>query len=149
MTLAQPEGVGGVFPFEEFFIAEGKGSGLVSTGSDLFDEFLPAATSALVLGGGGATTAVGFLDSAIDLLGDLLDPFVPGGAGSEKRFTAGVRGTGSSAIATARARAAGLIPRRRRRKALTNDDVKLALTIASAISKKAAENFILVRVRGS
>jgi len=39
--------------------------------------------------------------------------------------------------------------RRRRRKALTNDDVKTALTIASAISKKAAENFILMRVRGS
>jgi len=39
--------------------------------------------------------------------------------------------------------------RRRRRRALTNDDVKTALTIASAISKKAAENFILMRVRGS
>ena len=38
--------------------------------------------------------------------------------------------------------------RRRRRKALTSDDVKIALTIASAISKKAAENFILVRTRG-
>jgi len=38
--------------------------------------------------------------------------------------------------------------RRRRRKALTSDDVRTALTIASAISKKAAENFILVRTRG-
>ncbi len=38
--------------------------------------------------------------------------------------------------------------RRRRRKALTSDDVRTALTIASAISKKAAENFILMRVRG-
>ncbi len=38
--------------------------------------------------------------------------------------------------------------RRRRRKALTDSDVKTALTIASAISKKAAENFILVRTRG-
>lgn len=38
--------------------------------------------------------------------------------------------------------------RRRRRKALTNDDVRVALTIASSISKKAAENFILMRVRG-
>lgn len=37
--------------------------------------------------------------------------------------------------------------RRRRRKALTADDLRLALTIASAISKKAAENFILTRVR--
>ena len=37
--------------------------------------------------------------------------------------------------------------RRRRRKALSSDDLRLALTIASAISKKAAENFILQRVR--
>jgi len=42
----------------------------------------------------------------------------------------------------------GLRRRRRRRKALTNDDVRTALTIASAISKKAAENFVLMRVRG-
>ena len=41
-----------------------------------------------------------------------------------------------------------MVRRRRRRKALTNDDVRTALTIASAISKKAAENFILMRVRG-
>lgn len=39
--------------------------------------------------------------------------------------------------------------RRRRRKALTDSDVRLALTIANAISKKAAENFILQRVRSS
>jgi len=37
--------------------------------------------------------------------------------------------------------------RRRRRKALSDTDMKTALTIASAISKKAAENFILMRVR--
>jgi len=43
----------------------------------------------------------------------------------------------------------GLLPRRRRRKALTDSDIRTALTIASAISKKAAENFILMRVRGS
>lgn len=42
---------------------------------------------------------------------------------------------------------AGAVKRRRRRKALTNTDVATALTIASAISKKAAENFILMRVR--
>ena len=41
----------------------------------------------------------------------------------------------------------GGILRRRRRKALTNTDLGTALTIASAISKKAAENFILMRVR--
>lgn len=37
--------------------------------------------------------------------------------------------------------------RRRRRKALTSEDMRTALTIASAISKKAAENFILQRTR--
>ena len=42
----------------------------------------------------------------------------------------------------------GFRRRRRRRKALTNDDMRTALTIASAISKKAAENFVLMRVRG-
>lgn len=46
-------------------------------------------------------------------------------------------------------RVSGGMPRRRRRRALTNDDMKTALTIASAISKKAAENFVLMRVRGS
>lgn len=40
-----------------------------------------------------------------------------------------------------------LKPRRRRRRALTADDMRTALTIASAISKKAAENFILQRTR--
>jgi len=41
-----------------------------------------------------------------------------------------------------------LIRRRpRRRKALTDSDVRLALTIASAISKKAAEVFIAQRTR--
>ncbi|KKL47340.1 hypothetical protein LCGC14_2336540 [marine sediment metagenome] len=43
----------------------------------------------------------------------------------------------------------GAAPRRRRRKALSDTDMRTALTIASAISKKAAENFILMRVRGS
>jgi len=41
----------------------------------------------------------------------------------------------------------GSQPRRRRRRALTADDMRTALTIASAISKKAAENFILQRTR--
>ena len=117
--------------------------------SDLFAEFLPAATSALVLGGG-VEGVPNFIDSALDLIGDLFDPFVPGGAGSELRSSA----FGGDRAAQNRARArAGLPPieggRRRRRKSLTNDDIKLALTIASAISKKAAENFILTRTRGA
>lgn len=50
-----------------------------------------------------------------------------------------------------RALAGGVLPppRRRRRKALTDSDVRLALTIANSISKKAAETFILQRVRSS
>jgi len=39
--------------------------------------------------------------------------------------------------------------RRRRRMALTSSDVRLSLIIASSISKKAAENFILQRTRPS
>ncbi len=39
------------------------------------------------------------------------------------------------------------VRRHRRRKALTANDLSLALTIATAISKKAAEVFILQRVR--
>lgn len=39
--------------------------------------------------------------------------------------------------------------RRRRRKALTETDVRQALIIASSISKKAAENFVLMRVKSS
>lgn len=42
----------------------------------------------------------------------------------------------------------GLPKRRRRRKALTDNDIRQALIIASSISKKAAENFVLMRVRG-
>ncbi len=58
-------------------------------------------------------------------------------------------GAGIGGVAIGEAAFGDELPkRRRRRKALTNDDVKTALTIASAISKKAAENFILMRVRG-
>jgi len=41
----------------------------------------------------------------------------------------------------------GFAPRRRRKRALTADDMRTMLTIASAVSKKAAENFILQRTR--
>jgi len=122
---------------------------------NLFEEFLPAATSSLVLGGGPSNlntgVGLGFLDSAIDLLGDLVDPFIPGGAGSETRLTA--FGGDVTKINAARRRA-GLPPvpgsrRARRRKALTDNDIKLMLTIASSVSKKAAENFMIVRTRGA
>jgi len=57
-------------------------------------------------------------------------------------------GAGGGFLGSALGGGDDVVPRRRRRKALTNDDVRTALTIASAISKKAAENFILMRVRG-
>jgi len=62
-------------------------------------------------------------------------PGLSGGVGGTGR---GVRGWGVSGER-----------RKRRRKALTHDDMRLALTIASAISKKAAEVFILQRVRAA
>lgn len=120
--------------------------------SDLFDEFLPVATNAIILGGGILQAgSVGFLDSALDLIGDLLDPFVPGGAGSELRTGAFGGDVKRQNIAR---KAAGLPPlsggrRARRRKALTDNDIKLMLTIASSVSKKAAENFMIVRTRGA
>lgn len=84
-----------------------------------------ARTVAVRVGGGGAIRGVGRLLPAVGagFGGVALGEGILGGNGEFKR-------------------------RRRRRKALTDSDVKTALTIASAISKKAAENFILVRTRG-
>lgn len=99
----------------------------------------------------GGTLVPNFLDSALDMLGDLADPFLPGGAGSELRATA----FGGDVRRQNVARQAAGLPlistgsRRRRRKALTADDIRIALVIASAISKKAAENFILSRTAAS
>lgn len=90
---------------------------------------------------------MGFLDTAFDLLGDFIDPFAPGGAGSELRPTA----FGGDVTRQNRARrAAGLPPiagRRRRRTALTTGDLRIMHEIATSISKKAAETFIAQRVR--
>lgn len=98
----------------------------------------------LVLGG----ASLGFLDSALNLIGDLVDPFVPGGAGSELRPTAF---GGDVARQNVARRAAGLPPittgRRRRRTALTTGDLRIMHEIATSISKKAAETFIAQRVR--
>jgi len=117
---------------------------------NLLDEFLAAGTSSLVLGGGPTKIMPNFLDSALDLLGDVFDPFVPGGAGSERRLTADTASTGQAAIARARARIEGGTGRRpRRRKALTAEDMRTMLIIANTISKKAAETFVLTRVRNS
>ena len=91
-----------------------------------------------------------FIDFALDVAGDILDPFFPGGAGSELRATSS---TVSVARINAARRAAGLPPlpggagRSRRRVALTTGDLRIMHEIASSISKKAAETFIAQRVR--
>lgn len=108
---------------------------------------IPAATNIGVAFAGGAAVP-NFLDSAFDLIGDILDPFVPGGKGSELRPGA----FGGDRAKQNRARAAAGLPplsggRRRRRKALTDSDMAQAAQISSMISKKAAENFILRRTR--
>lgn len=56
-------------------------------------------------------------------------------------------GLGAGALADVSGLTGDGRPRRRRRRALTADDMRTALTLASAISKKAAENFVLQRVR--
>jgi len=75
--------------------------------------------------------------------------FLRGGFGGIRRFgLPGAVGVGGGFLGSGLGGGGDEPRRRRRRKALTNDDVRTALTIASAISKKAAENFILMRVRG-
>lgn len=108
-----------------------------------------AAAFAIKLEREGPEQVANFIDSALDLIGDIFDPILPGGAGSELRASAGLPGAGPRASAARRLAAIGGGRRRRRRKALTNDDVRLMLTIASSVSKKAAENFMIVRTRGA
>ncbi len=65
------------------------------------------------------------------LPGQQIPEFTGGGGGGFFGFGGGVR------------------RRRRRRKALTASDLSIALTLSTAISKKAAEVFILQRTRAS
>ena len=61
--------------------------------------------------------------------------------------TAGLAAFGAQQALTIGGDGGAMGARRRRRRALTADDMRVALTIASAISKKAAENFVLQRTR--
>lgn len=92
---------------------------------------------------------VGWFDSAIALLGDLVDPFLPGFAGSERRATS--RKTSLAIINQDRA-AAGLAPisggRRRRKRALTKSDREDIGFIAGMISKAAARDFAMIVAGG-
>lgn len=91
---------------------------------------------------------MGWLESGLALLGDVLDPILPGGAGSELRPT-------SSTVTLAKInesrRAAGLPPihgRHRRKRALTKSDREDIGFIAGMISKAAARDFAMI-VAGS
>jgi len=94
--------------------------------------------------GGLVVAASDWFNSAIALLGDIVDPFLPGFSGSELRPT-------SSKVTLAQInqqrRAAGLTPiggRRRRKRALTKSDREDIAFIAGMISKAAAGNFAMI-----
>jgi len=91
---------------------------------------------------------VDWLSSALALLGDIVDPLLPGFAGSELRPTS--RKVTIAAI-NAQRRAAGLPPlggRRRRRRALTKSDREDIGFIAGMISKAAARDFAMIVAGG-
>lgn len=95
---------------------------------------------------GGST--LNWFDSALELLGDILDPILPGGAGSELRPTS--RKVTLAAINKQR-EAAGLPPivaRRRRKRALTKSDREDIGFIAGMISKAAARDFAMIVAGG-
>lgn len=88
-----------------------------------------------------------FLDSALNLIGDVFDPFLPGGAGSELRATSS---TVTLRQINEQRKAAGLAPigiRRRRKVALTASDLQIMAMISTTISKEAAKMFIAQRTR--
>lgn len=88
--------------------------------------------------------SLGWFDSALALIGDIVDPFLPGFAGSELRPTS--RKVTLAAINQQRA-AAGLAPiggRRRRKRALTKSDREDIGFIAGMISKAAARDFAMI-----
>ena len=103
---------------------------------------------ALVEGGFQAVALLNWLDSAIDLLGDIVDPILPGFAGSDVRATSS---TVTLAQINQQRKAAGLPPlagRRRRKRALTKSDREDIGFIAGMISKQAARDFAMI-VAGS
>jgi len=92
--------------------------------------------------------AMGWIESALRLLGDVVDPFLPGFSGSELRPTSS---TVTLAAINAQRRAAGLSPiggRRRRKRALTKSDREDIGFIAGMISKAAARDFAMIVAGG-
>jgi len=85
----------------------------------------------------------GWLDTAIDLIGDVLDPFLPGGAGSELRPTSS---TVTLDAINKQRREAGLptLGRRRRRRALSKSDKADIAFIAGMLGKPAGRDFAMI-----
>jgi len=91
---------------------------------------------------------VDWFTSALAMLGDIVDPFLPGFAGSDVRAT-------SSSVTLAQInqqrKQAGLPPiggRRRRKRALTKSDREDIGFIAGMISKAAARDFAMIVAGG-
>jgi len=92
-----------------------------------------------------ATVAIlSWIDSALELLGDVVDPFLPGFAGSELR----ARSSTVDLAGINRARkAAGLPPlggRRRRKRALTLSDRADIAFISGTLGKPAGRDFAMI-----
>lgn len=86
----------------------------------------------------------GWIGSALSLIGDVIDPFIPGFAGSELRPTS--RTVTLEAINQSR-RAAGLPPigtRRRRKRALTKSDREDIAFISGMLGKPAGRDFAMI-----
>lgn len=96
----------------------------------------------------GGKLAGNWFDSALQLLGDIVDPFLPGFAGSDLRPTSSKV---TLAAINAQRRSAGLAPlggRRRRKRALTKSDREDIGFIAGMISKAAARDFAMIVAGG-
>jgi len=92
----------------------------------------------------GGLTGMDWFNSALALLGDIVDPFLPGFAGSELRATS--RTVNLAGINKARA-AAGLPPlggRRRRKRALTLSDRADIAFISGTLGKPAGRDFAMI-----
>lgn len=97
-----------------------------------------AAAVARRLSGGGIARALPTIGGGV-AGGALVEQLLPGRTGLDPFNIFGGFGGGSR----------GGRRRPRRRKALTAEDMRIMLTIASAISKKAAETFIAQRTRSA
>lgn len=87
---------------------------------------------------------VDWLRTALDLIGDIADPFLPGGAGSELRPTSS---TVTIAKINASRKAAGLPPlrmRHRRRRALSKSDREDIAFVAGMLGKPAGRDFAMI-----